>query len=132
MNPTKNTKNKKNIIEKEFVEEKSLICQTEKIQEIKKNYDKSKTTEIKIIPAKELTFIEVIEDQNKSVLEKVNFIRRMNINEYASGVNFETFILLLRNYERVENFELEGWIEKIISQTKIKPFFHKLLLFLEN
>lgn len=81
---------------------------------------------------KELNFIEVIENHDMSVLEKVNFIRRMNINEYAWEVDFDTFILLLRNYESVGNFELEGWIEKIISQTNIKSYFHKLLLYLEN
>ena len=78
-----------------------------------------------------MTLLEVIADEDMSVLEKVNFIRKLNLIDYAKSVNFDNFITLLKNFEKVDNFEIEGWLEKIISHVNIKSYFHKILLYLE-
>lgn len=66
-----------------------------------------------------------------SNLEKVNFLRKLNLEEFAKKMVFDDMTKLLIAYSKLDNSEIEGWIEKIIYHAEIKGYFEKLLIYLE-
>ena len=50
---------------------------------------------------------------------------------FCENAKFDDVVNLITIFSKLENEELESWIEKMLSLIDIKPFFEKLLMFLE-
>ena len=59
---------------------------------------------------KKNTILEVLNDDDMSLLEKVNFLRNYDLDQYCRNMNFNEFRSLLDVYENISDSELLGWI----------------------
>ena len=80
---------------------------------------------------KKINILDVFLDEKLSDLEKVNFIRKQDLIEFCGNASFDHLTTLLAIFNKLDNYELESWIEKMLSLIDFKPFFEKLLMFLE-